>query len=149
MYVISTTVYSVTWSTAWAKCRGFSLVTNNEISCISRALSHRHLLFLTWRYFLLYCSCWHYIPSIWGSFRYSLKIEPAPYKFGFHCADFCFQMHMSYWFGTHVGDLLFEGFTINSTSGRHTSVLTSFIAVFVRSVSTSSRQYAGKFFFRS
>lgn len=33
---------------------------------------------------------------------------------------FCFQMHMSYWFGTAVGDLLFKGFTITSTSGRHT-----------------------------
>lgn len=28
-------------------------------------------------------------------------------------------MHMSYWFGTAVGDLLFRGFTITSTSGRH------------------------------
>ncbi|XP_069695857.1 protein SLC31A2-like isoform X3 [Periplaneta americana] len=26
-------------------------------------------------------------------------------------------MHMSYWFGTSVGDLLFKGFTISSTSG--------------------------------
>jgi hypothetical protein len=31
---------------------------------------------------------------------------------------FCFQMHISYWFGTAVGDLLFNGFTITSPSGR-------------------------------
>jgi ATP/ADP translocase len=38
-------------------------------------------------------------------------------------------MHVSYWFGTAVGDLLFKGFTVNSASGSHNSMLISFIAV--------------------
>jgi len=32
---------------------------------------------------------------------------------------------MSYWFGTAVGDLLFEGFTVTSTAGRHNIILIS------------------------
>jgi hypothetical protein len=35
---------------------------------------------------------------------------------------------MSYWFGTAVGDLLFKGFTIKSTSGRCINILTSIAA---------------------
>ena len=55
-------------------------------------------------------------------------------------------MHVSYWFGTAVGDLLFKGFNINSASGRHNSMLISFIAVCMGSICICSRQSAKIYF---
>jgi hypothetical protein len=118
----------------------------------SLGLSHTHnLLFLNWRYFLINIHLGITFPPFKIFLHTMCKSSPPPktLNLSFTLQNFYLQMHVSYWFGTAVGDLLFKGFTINSTSGSHNSMLISFIAVCMESICICSRQSAKIFFCRS
>lgn len=125
---------------------------NERMASLRLSKTHTHnLLFLNWRYFLINIHLGITVPPFKIFLHTMCKSSPPSKTLNLDLTlqNFYLQMHMSYWFGTAVGDLLFKGFTINSASGSHNSMLISFIAVCMRSICICSRQSAKIFFCRN